>query len=168
MRHTCLKKPARMIAGLLTGLLIAVVAVPLGAQPAPETSAGRGIGPVYDGTHEVTLNGTIEQVVTKHVVGSPAGMHLLVMGPEGVVDAHVGPFLSKATRDSLQAGSRIRVVGAMTTLRGKSYLLARVLTVNDRTITVRGSRGTLAPGDTGRTRNRNAKKSAVEVNGGAR
>src|SRR5208283_2933826 len=122
----------------------------------------------YDAAHEVTVNGTIEQVVSKRVAGSPAGMHLLVVGPEGVVDAHVGPFLSKTTRDSFQAGTPIRVVGAMTTLGGKSYLLARLVIVNGRTITVRGSRGTLAPGAAGRTQNRNAKASVVEVNGGAR
>ncbi len=39
MRRTCLKKPARMITGLLASLLFAVVAVPPGAQTAadPET-----------------------------------------------------------------------------------------------------------------------------------
>ena len=85
MKRTCLTQPARMIAGVLTALLFAIVAVPLGAQPASESRPGRGFGPVYDTAHETTLNGTIREVVTKHVAGSPAGMHLLVAGPQGVV-----------------------------------------------------------------------------------
>ncbi len=169
MRRTCLKKPARIVAGLLTGLLFTALAVPLGAQPASETRAGHGIGPVYDAAHEITVNGTIQKVVTKHTKGSPAGMHLIVMGPEGVVDAHVGPFLSKTTRDALQEGTSVRIVGAMTSLRGKSYLLARTLTIGDRTITVRSEHGMLAPMATARrARSRSENKSAVEVNGGAR
>jgi hypothetical protein len=145
MRRTCLKKPARMIAGLLTGLLFAIVAVPLGAQPAPESRREKGFGPVYDVAHEKTLNGTIREVVTKRVAGSPAGMHLLVAGPEGVVDSHVGSFLSKQTKESLQAGASVRIVGAMSSLHGKDYFLVRQLTVGGRTIKVRSERGVLEP-----------------------
>jgi len=158
-----------LFAGLLSGLLFAVVALPLGAQPASETRAGRGFGPVYEAAHEITVNGTIQTVVTKHTKGSPAGMHLMVMGPEGVVDAHVGPFLNKANREALQEGAAVRIVGAVTSQHGKSYLLARELTVGNRTITVRSEHGLLAPMPIARhARSRSEKKSPVEVNGGAR
>jgi hypothetical protein len=132
-----------MIAGLLTGLMFAILAVPLVAQPATEVHPGHGIGPVYDVSHEVTLNGIIQQVVTKHTAGAPAGMHLLVTSPEGTVDAHVGPFLNKQAKEALQAGTAVRVVGAKTTIRGKSYLLARQLTVGGHTIVVRSKHGAL-------------------------
>ncbi len=145
MSFTRLKKPARMIAGLLTGLLLAGLAVPLGAQPASESRTGRGFGPVYDAAHETTLNGTIREVVTKHVAGSPPGMHLLVAGPQGVVDAHVGPYLSKQTTETLKAGAPVRIVGAVLSLHGKDYLLARELTVGGRTVKVRSERGVLVP-----------------------
>ena len=129
MRRTRLKKSAPLIAGLLAGLLLAIVAVPLRAQPAPETRNGRGFGPVYDAAHETTLNGTIREVVTKREPGSPAGMHLLVAGPEGVVDTHVGPFLSKQTQEALHSGAQVQIVGAMSSLHGKNYLLVRELVV---------------------------------------
>ena len=80
----CTSLTVRMIAGLLSGLLFAILAVPLVAQPATEVHPGQGIGPVYDAAHEVTLNGIIQQIVTKHTAGTPAGMHLLVTGPGGV------------------------------------------------------------------------------------
>jgi hypothetical protein len=130
---------------LLLGSLVAILALPLVAQAAVETHTGQGIGPVYDRAHEITVNGIIQTVVAKPKAGAPAGMHLLVMGPEGLVDTHVGPFLSKATKQALQEGTAVRVVGAMTSIRGKSYLLARQLTVGGQTIKVRSSHGLLAP-----------------------
>ncbi|HWW15610.1 MAG TPA: hypothetical protein VN310_13185 [Candidatus Dormibacteraeota bacterium] len=168
MRRFRFTQTTLLIAGLCA-LIFAILAVPLGAQPASEARTGSGIGPVYDAAHEITVNGTIQTVVIKHTKGSPAGMHLMVMGPEGVVDAHVGPFLSKANREALQEGAPVRIVGAMSSQHGKSYLLARELTVGNRTITVRSEHGLLAPMPTGRrARSRGETKSPVEVSGGAR
>jgi len=169
MKHTRSRKPTRLSAGLLLGLLFAVVALPLSAQPASESHAGQGLGPAYDAAHEITVNGTIQTIVTRHTKGSPAGMHLIVMGPEGVVDAHVGPFLSKANREALQEGMPVHIVGAMALQHGKSYLMARELTVGNRTITVRSEHGLLAPMPTARhARSRSETKSSVDVSGGAR
>ena len=136
-------KPTQLTAGLLAGLLLAILAVPLGAQLAPETRATRAVGPVYDAAHEITLNGTIQEVVTKRVAGSPVGMHLLVAGPEGVVDAHVGPYLTKDTQEALHAGLPVQIVGAVEQHHGKSILLARQLIFGGRTVTVRNENGFL-------------------------
>src|ERR1700691_5191074 len=102
MRRSRVTQAVPLIAGLLLSLLLATLAVPLGAQPASTTPVAKGFGPVYDAAHEITLDGTIQNVISKHVTGSPAGMHLLVAGQHGVVDAHVGLFLSKETKESLQ------------------------------------------------------------------
>jgi hypothetical protein len=159
-------RPTRLIAGLLAGLLLAILAVPLVAQPPTETHVGHGFSPVYDAAHETTLTGTIRKVVTQHAAGSPAGMHLLVSGPEGVVDAHVGPFLTKETKQALQEGTPVRIVGAMTSMHGKGYLLARLLTVGDHTVKIRSERGLLAPVPSGvRSAARSEKKAPVNVKG---
>jgi hypothetical protein len=163
-------KPIRLIAGLLVGLLFAISAIPLGAQPVPETR-GRGFGIPYDATHEITFNGSIQTIVTKHVVGHPAGIHLLVAGPQGVVDAHVGPFLPKATRAALHSGTSVRIVGAMASERGKTYLLARELNVGGTTVKVRNTRGFLVHFHTvpaWATKAKTRKTAKVAVNGGAR
>ena len=166
-------KPTQLTAGLLAGLLLAILAVPLGAQLAPETRATRAVGPVYDAAHEITLNGTIQEVVTKRVAGSPVGMHLLVAGPEGVVDAHVGPYLTKDTQEALHAGLPVQIVGAVEQLHGKSVLLARQLIFGGRTVTVRNENGFLmraqgAHPARAKHEARVEKTSQVEVNGGAR
>jgi hypothetical protein len=146
MSRNCLTKPTRTVAGLLTALLFAVVAFPLGAYAAPDSRAGRGLGPVYDSAHEITFNGTIQKIVTEHVPGTPVGMHLLLAGPQGQVDAHLGPYLSKETKEALRSGASVQIVGAMLSQRGKTYLLARELVVGGSTVTVRSEHGFLVHG----------------------
>jgi len=158
----------RLVARLLAGLLFATVAVPLGAHAASVSRPGRGFGPVYDAAHEITLEGTIQQVVTKHSVGTPPGMHLLVAGPKGLVDAHVGAFLSKQTKAALVAGMPVRIVGATATLHGKSYLLARQLTFGENTVTIRSPHGIIMPPHSDTPRVRTRKPAETKFNGGAR
>ena len=173
MRCTRLTKSIPMSAALLIGLLIAACAIPLCANPAAESRPAQGLGPVYDAAHETTLIGTIQEVVTKHTAGSPAGMHLLVAGAQGVVDAHVGPFLSKETKDALQTGMPVQIVGAMLTLHGKDYLLARELNIGGNIITVRSKHGALAHEHTtrehvARSFARSKGSSQIDSNGGVR
>jgi hypothetical protein len=167
MKCSRVTKHVPILAGLLTALLFAVLAMPLGAQEAPESHARRGFGPAYDAAHETTLIGTVQEVVTKHVAGSPAGMHLLVAGPEGVVDVHVGPFLTQETKDALHTGTPVQIVGSMMQLHDKGFFLARELSIGGRTITIRSARGFLVyPHADGVVRTRAAMR--AEENGGAR
>jgi hypothetical protein len=140
MTRKGLAKSTRMMASLLIGLSFPILAV---AQSMSVSRPAQGFGPAYDSAHEITLNGTIQEVVVRQIPGSPPGTHVLVAGPEGVVDAHAGPFLSKETKDALQAGTPIEIVGATTRLNDKSYLLARQLIIGGRTITVRSKHGFL-------------------------
>jgi len=128
---------------LLIGLLFAISSIPLGAQAVLESHTGQGFAPSYDAAHEITLTGAIQEVVAQHVAGSPAGMHLLVAGAQGLVDTHVGPFLSKETIAALQTGTPIQIVGATLSLHGRDYFLARQLIIGGRTVTVRSERGFL-------------------------
>jgi len=159
----------RLVARLLTGLLFATVAVPLGAHAASVSRPGRGFGPVYDAAHEITVEGTIQEVVTKHTVGTPPGIHLMVAGPQGLVDVHLGPFMSKQTKEALQAGMPVRIVGATTSLHGKTYLLARQITFGESTVTVRSPRGFLEVGHADRPHvGRSKARTKIDANGGAR
>jgi len=160
---------AKTIAGLISALLFAILTVPLGAQPAPETRSPHGFGPFYDAAHEITINGDIQEVVTRRIAGSPAGMHLLVAGPEGQVDAHVGPFLSREIKDALHTGTPVRIIGAMASLNGKNYLLARELNVGGSTVTVRSKTGFLLRAHAARVvPARSQKLPQSQIEGGAR
>ena len=142
MRRSCLF-PVSTSARLLVGLLFAISSIPLGAQVTSKSDARHSFGPSYDAARETTLSGTIQEVVTQHQAGYPAGVHLLVVGPQGVVDTHIGPFLNKQTVAALQTGASVQVIGAPVSLHGKNYFLARQFTVGGRTVRVRNERGFL-------------------------
>jgi hypothetical protein len=168
MRRNRLKIFPRRFAGLLSALLFAISAIPLGARVAPETQIGRASAPAYDMTHETILVGTIQKVITEQVAAGPAGMHLLVACGQGVVDTHLGPFLTQqTTKDALNTGAPLQIVGASIQLGDKEYFLAREPSIGGRTITIRNKPGALVYPNA----DRGAKTSATapaEKDGGGR
>jgi hypothetical protein len=153
----------------LINALIALVLIGFSLAQTSAPSSSSGFGPAYDPAHEVTITGAVDQVVTQPAVGSPAGMHLLVASSQGVVDAHVGPFLSEQTKSVLQKGARVEMLGAMLSLHGKDYLLVRQLTAGGRTVVLRSPRGLLVhervPGEERPARARRSQKPAPAEGG---
>jgi len=126
---------------LLSGLM---TEIPLTAQAVRTSPPGRGMMFArYNPANEVALNGTVQRVITARKFGSPPGMQLLVTGPQGTVDAHVGSFLAKDVKAALRPGTPVKVVGAMEQLHGQQYLLARQISFNGRVVNVRSSNGFL-------------------------
>jgi hypothetical protein len=136
-------KSTLALGALLPVVLVALFAVPAGAQAADASAPARGPVPMYNNAHEITINGSVQQVVTKREIGSPAGMHLIVSGATGTVDAHIGPYLTKSMKSAMHTGLPLEVVGTMITIRGKQMLLARQLKYGGQTLYVRSKGGTL-------------------------
>lgn len=98
--------------------------------------------PLYDAAHEVTLQGTVKEVMAKPAAGSPLGMHMIVATSSGDVDAHLGLLSVKAASDAgLVPGATVEVVGAMAQVGGRNLLLVRKLNVGSQTIEIRNERG---------------------------
>jgi hypothetical protein len=167
MRSTCKSKLSLAFTGLLPGVLLACLAVPVSAQAGTESQPARGVVAQYDAAHEVTISGTVQKVVTKRTVGSPTGMHLLVSGAHGVVDAHVGPYLNKSMQQALHMGLPVQIVGSMVTIRGKELLLARQVIYGGQTVTVRNNKGFLYHPAQSSLSPTNRKNPWMAVNGGA-
>lgn len=129
------------IAGPGLCLLCAILTIPLIAQPAETHSPQTILG--YDKAHEITLNGIVQETFTRHEADSPAGLHVVVNGPQGLVDAHLGPYMTKQTQEALKSGTPVQIVGAIERYHGKETLLARRLIFGGRLITVRNDRGFL-------------------------
>jgi hypothetical protein len=166
---TRVAKPSRQYPWLWGGLLLILCATQLGAQSRNNPPAQHPVLAAYDLAHELTVNGTVQKVVTAHVAGSPVGLHLLLAAPQGTVDAHLGPYLSKDVRDGLHAGQLVQIVGAMTTLKGKNVLLARQLIFGGRMVTVRSKHGFLLRGAIqSHASSKTKRASHVAVSGGAR
>ncbi|MGA8500948.1 MAG: hypothetical protein WB683_05325 [Candidatus Sulfotelmatobacter sp.] len=129
MRRTRFTKPIPLIAGLLSGLLFAILAVPLGAQPVPKAQ------PYYDIAKEVTLSGTVSSVVTK-------GAYLMLMTSSGTVDASLGRWgLMGKGALHVAAGQQVAVTGVMKTYRDKQVFIARTVKVGSQVYTMRNEHG---------------------------
>jgi hypothetical protein len=163
MRRSVLTHMRRSNAAWLLCLLLATLAVPINAQVAVESHPQHPSRFGYDKAHEITLNGTIEAVVSHSAPGAPTGLHLLMTSSQGTVDAHLGPYLSKEVQQTLRNGVALQVVGATAQFHGKSYLLAREIIFGGRTITIRSENGFLVQGKPVR-----ASRNAEPLNGGAR
>ena len=133
-RLTNLRNAAALIIALSSAL-----ALPAGAQSANDK------GPAaFDATHEVTLQGTIKEVVARPPAGSPLGIHLTVATTSGTQDVHLGSYLPKhVTENLLHANAQVIVVGGYVNLAGKNIFLARQLVVGGQTIAVRNEHGFL-------------------------
>jgi hypothetical protein len=94
-------------------------------------------------SNQITVAGTIQQVPSEHTPGSPAGLHLLVTSPQGVLDASLGPNLTEDVRQALTTGQQVQVVGVIQTINGHSYLLAHQLILAGRQILIRNENGFL-------------------------
>jgi hypothetical protein len=151
------------LAGFLISFLFATFAFSLDITPGPEDAAR------YDATQEITVTGDVQEVATEQVVGHLSGLHVLVVGPQGTVDAHLGPYLSKDVQEALQAGTRIQVVGPMETVHGEQVLLVRQLIFAGRMITVRSPHGFLVRAHVNRASSpTNSAARGIESNGGSR
>jgi hypothetical protein len=129
-------KSNRMIAGLLTGLLFATLAVPLGAQPA------RPSHQFYDISKEVTLSGTVSDVLAKATPGTMPGPHLLFATSSGKVDASLGRFALKGKDPlSVAPGKEVEVTGVMKTVKGKDIFVARIVKVDGKAYELRNQHG---------------------------
>jgi hypothetical protein len=97
----------------------------------------------YSPARETTLTGTIDQVVSGHTAGSPAGLHLLVNAPGGVIDASLGAYLTPEARQTLAKGAAVQLCGVTRSIDGTDYLLVRTLTVAGHSINIRNQHGFL-------------------------
>src|SRR5271157_318583 len=136
MRSSCFTKTNPMIAVLLAGLLFAISAIPLIAQPAGESPLS------YDISKEVTLSGTVSALIAKPAPGMMWGAHLMLQTASGKVDASLGRWaLEGKGALSVTPGQQVEVTGVMTTLRDKEVFVARTVKVNGKVYTMRNERG---------------------------
>jgi len=159
-------RTARALACLAACMLLAAVAAQATAAKAP--SVGRGFGFAYDPAHEVTLVGTVQELVTHPAHGNPPGLHVLVSSSGKLVDAHLGPFLSKENQQSLHTGQLVQIIGVHEQVHGRDILLARQLVFAGRQVTVRNERGFLVRGRSGLGPRKIVRNGKVVSTGGAR
>jgi hypothetical protein len=115
-----------------------------GQQPGvPSTSSPFGSTGLNTPAKDITMAGTVQQLITAHKADTPVGLQLVVDGPQGSFTASLGPNLSREVQGSLLEGAPVQISGQMQTVNGQQYLLARKLTINGEQIVVRNENGFL-------------------------
>ncbi len=155
-------KTVRALAYVAVCMLLATLSAHASASE-EATAPGRGVGFVYDPAREVTLVGTVKEIVTHHIARSPIGLHLSIFTSGQTVDAHLGSVFSKQIQETLHVGESVQVVGVHEKVHGKDVLLVRQLVYGGRQVTVRNERGFLVG-----TGSRPEVHEGTAANGGAR
>lgn len=139
LRPMMRKLLARMCA--LSFLLLSLFPVPSQAQTASRTLIAAG--PLhYNLSQEVTLNGTVVDVITKPSLGMLGGSHLLLTTLAGPADISLGAFgLGGEGTLSLARGQQVEVVGVIKAFKGNPVCLARVVKVGDHVYVIRNEHG---------------------------
>lgn len=128
---------------LLATLAISLLAAPVYANESV-TLKRTVIASKYDVSKEVTLEGTVQDVVMKPAAGSIIGAHLMIATAQGAVDAHVGNLIfSGKDGVSFSSGQAVKLTGIMTTFNQKSVFLVRTIKTGSSTIAVRNDHGFL-------------------------
>jgi hypothetical protein len=135
MRSSRLAKPSWRIAGLLIGLLFAILVVPFNAQPV-------GSYPYYDISKEVTLSGTVSSVLVRPERGMIWGSHFLLSTVSGTVDASLGRWgLQGNGALSVSPGQQVEVTGIMKTFNNREVFLVRSAKAGGKVYTLRNVHG---------------------------
>ena len=125
---------------LLGMAALMVSAVSMTAQP-PASARGNCFSN-YDPKAEVTMKATVEDVT--QVAGKRGwnGTHLIVNGDGGMIEVHLGPsnYIEKQ-QFSFAKGEQIEVIGSKVKLEDADVILARLITKDGKTLTLRNEQG---------------------------
>jgi|SRR6185437_9006074 len=108
--------------------------------PAQTRGAGKNMR-MYDPATETSIKGTVENV-TQVNRGRMTGTHLTVNAGGNTTEVVLGPAGFIADRGfTFQKGDAVDVVGSKVTMAGASYFIAREITTNGKTLTLRDKNG---------------------------
>jgi hypothetical protein len=111
------------------------------------TGRGRGAidgqgGRYYDPGTEISVTGTVEEVLMQAGRAGATGLHLLVQDGEETYDVHVGPtFYLFPEGLEVQKGDQVSVTGSRIDLAGQPALIVKEISKGDFNITLRDDIG---------------------------
>lgn len=154
---------------LLGGLgLLALMAFSFTASSQAATATKKiAITPkhTYDVSKEVTLQGTVSNVVKKPSAGMLTGTHLMLATANGSVDAHIGTYPGRDKHiDSLSQGQSVKAVGMMQKTKHGQVFIVRTIEADGSTYTVRNKYGFFVGPASARAK----KNGRLRVQGGSR
>jgi hypothetical protein len=131
------------VLGPFAALALCQFALPIFAQTA-EVTTKRAVPQRYDITKEVTLSGTVSDVVKAPTreMKMVAGSHLIVETKTGKVDAVLGQFAMRGKGAlSFTPGQQVEVTGVMKTVKDNQIFVTRLVQADGHTYTIRNEHG---------------------------
>ncbi len=106
---------------------------------------GRGPGsgrPIYDPKTEVTLKGTVDDVMQQPFQGRRNGTHLMLKTESETVEVHLGPTAYVQQKGfTFAKGDQVELIGSRVKLNGQDVVIARQITKDKQTLTLRDAQG---------------------------
>ena len=136
-------RETRKWAAVVASAVLAVVAMSMSDLSArPGCCGGKGM-PAYDPGSEVTVSGSVEEIVTMDCgCKGRIGTHVRLKSDGGTREVALGPADFLADRKvEIARGDALEVTGAESRCGGSDVLLARVLRIGDRSFTLRDADG---------------------------
>ena len=136
-------KMKQLLAGIYTLALLSLI-FPLQLIRAQTAAAAtKPASPFsYDISQELTLSGTVSNVLAKPAPEMIVGAHLLLTTVSGPVDISLGTLaLQGKGALGVTAGQQIQVTGIMKIFKGKQVFLARTVKVDDEVYPIRNQHG---------------------------
>jgi DNA/RNA endonuclease YhcR with UshA esterase domain len=124
-------------------LALSLFAAPIQAQ----TTEARPQSPVhklYDITQEVTITGTVTNVVKAPTreMKMAGGSHILLETKSGTIDASLGRYALRGEGAlAVKAGDRVQITGVMKTVKDKPVLVTRLVNANGHVFALRNKNG---------------------------
>ncbi len=111
------------------------------AQSSTSSSSGRG-SRNYNPATETNVQGTVEEVIQTTGQQGWSGVHVSLKTSQGIYEVHVGPasYLS-AQHFTISKGDSLEVTGSRTKMNNKDVLIARQITKEGKTLTLRDEQG---------------------------
>ena len=99
----------------------------------------------WNSANEISVTGTIHEVVNGSTSGLPPGVNLLLDGSQSFQYASLGSQLNSSTKSALTAGQPIKLKGIVTNINGQNLLVVRELTIGQQTTQIRNTKGMMSP-----------------------
>ena len=97
--------------------------------------------PRYDASTEVTISGTVQDVLHPQM-GRMDGTHLVLKTETETIEVHLGPSNFVSDKGfTFAKGDSVQVLGSKVTIGGNQAVLAREVTKDGKTLTLRDKTG---------------------------
>ncbi|HEY1579830.1 MAG TPA: hypothetical protein VGF82_22420 [Terracidiphilus sp.] len=147
-------------------LLIGVSIRPASAQTVAAAGSSATLQR-WNPANEISVTGTIHEVVNGSTSGLPVGINLLLDGSQSFQYASIGSQLNSSVKSELTAGQPIKLTGIVTNIDGQNILVVRNLIIGLQTTQIRNIKGMLSPRVEITAYQGNRPRSKNAANGGA-